>query len=451
MEKVAPFSKWANKLSTIPEDVVESVSKNPELAKQVDQLRSGTLPKAALPEVPNIPKPERPTMLSTPEPTAMPGTPEELGLQGKKIFETAEAQKEAAQKTYGESRRKLIEQNKEVISQNPEAFSNGIADMLGKEDIGVSKGVIDLTGSKFEGSTGAKDILQRAYSLMARAPLSKPGKSVADDLLTRREAFSALMEEVPKDQTNLRRVIGQMRSSFDDTLDSMLGEDVSSMRSAYAKSMSASKPILEEMLVEQNGKRVFSQDKAYKFVNDVLKENKFDNKELLANLDSVVGSAHASDIAKIEQGRTAYLAELEKSKKAVAEINARAKAEYEMAKDARAKQMIEAKRLRDEAAATEKAKLDGLKQLNRALSQTSPAVTDSLLSVTRKYLTGLPVVNKLTPFFTPKFWGDIALSKGLAAGGKQMSSVGIDKVSKEAQLWLLANILASGQDGSEGN
>ena len=127
---------------------------------------------------------------------------------------------------------------------------------------------------------------------------------------------------------------------------------------------------------------------------------------------------------------------------------------YNLAKDDRSRILIQAKQARDVAAEQSKAELDALKKLDASLRQVTPAVTDSLLSVARRYMTHLPVIgDKLTPFLTPKFWGDIALSKGLkaatpvaASGGANMAAIG------NQSLWILANIIAhSSQNSSKPN
>lgn len=436
---VGPFSKWAKKLSTISDKTL-AAAQTPETAKKLQALRSGTLPEPVIPQIPNIPAPAKPVKVAVPEFGPAPGTPEELKMLGEKAYSTAKGAEKTAMEMYGTTRESIIKSQEGKLIQRSKEFVRGAQDALNKEGISIRGGKVDLVGSQFEGAEGAKGYLQRVYEIMSRPVARKSGKTVADDLLTRREALSNVIESIPESERSLRRVVGNMRNSFDDTLDVILGPEAAQARQQYRTTMQATRPVIDAMTKVENGKQVFSEDKAYTFINSALKESKFDNTRLLTELDDVAKTATAKDVAKIEEARLAYEKALEASKAEVARINAQAKQAYDAAKTDRARQLIEAKRVRDEAAATAKSELDALKKLNASLSKISPEVTDSLFSVVRRQLTNLPVVgNKLTPFFSPKFWGDIALSKGLKAANPAEAA----KSSRNFQLWLLANMLTS--------
>jgi hypothetical protein len=377
-----------------------------------------------------------------PEAGPLPGSPEELKNIGEQAFATAQAQKKAAGTAYGEVRKSIIDANEGKLIQRSKQFVTGTRDALKSEGITVNNGKIDLTGSQFEGAEGAKGVFQRVHDIMSRPVKRMEGRTVAEDLLARREALSNIIKDISPEQANLRRVVGNMRESFDDTLDTILGPEASQARAAYAGSMKATEPVISSLTKVENGKRVFSEDKAYAFVNNTLKEAKFDNTKLLQELDNLAGSAHASDIAKIEQGRIAYQKAAQEAADNVAKINARAQAEFNTAKTARAQALAEAKRAKAVAQAEYDGRLSALKQLNKSLSAVSPEVTDSLFGIARKFTAGLPVVGRLAPFFTPRFWGDVALSRGLKAASDTGTKKGIMDASRAAQLWVLTNLIA---------
>ena len=468
---VGPFSKWAKKLSTISEETI-SAARNPKTAKEIEQLRAGTLPEAEIPKIPEIPKPAKPEMSTVPEFGPAPGSPEELKGIGTKAYETAQAERTAAMEKYKTARRAIIDANEGKIIQGAKQFKLGTKKALAEEGISVLKGRVNLTGSQFEGAKGAESIIQRVYRIMARPaakqsgrsladdllksiiqrvyrirarPAAKQsGRSLADDLLTRREALSTLMTEIPPEQKNLRRVVASMREAFDTNLDNILGKEASELRAAYSQTLQTTQPVIKSMTKVENGKIVFSEDKAYSVINTALKESKFDNTEMLRKLDELAGSTHAKDLKKIEEGRIVYEQVIEKAKLEVAEINRKAKEAYVLAKDARSKALLEAKRVQDAAKAKAKAELDALKQLDKKLKQVTPAITDSYFSNIRQYISKLPwgVGSKLFPFFSPVTYGNIALTQGLKAGGKKVSSTATIPLS--VKTWLLAHMLTSG-------
>ncbi len=439
-----PFSKWAKKLSTISDDTL-AAAQNPETAKKLQALRSGTLPEPVIPQIPSIPAPAKPVKVAVPEFGPAPGSPEELKLLGEKAYTTAKGAEKSAMEMYGTTRESIIKAQEGKLIQRSKEFVKGAQDALSNEGIRVSGGKVNLVGSQFEGSDAAKGFLQRAYQIMSRPVIRNNGKTVADDLLTRREALSKMIEGVPETERSLRRTMSNMVNSFDDTLDVILGPEAAQARQQYRTTMQATRPVVDAMTKIENGKQVFSEDKAYTFINSALKESKFDNTRMLTELDEVAKTATAKDVAKIEEGRAAYEKAVEASKAEVTRINAQAKQAYDAAKTDRARQIIEAKRVRDEAIATAKAEVDALKKLNASLSKISPEITDSLFSVVRRQLTSLPVVgNKLTPFLSPKFWGDIALSKGL----KNANPTQAVESSRKFQLWLLANMLTGSINNS---
>lgn len=468
------LSKIANRFSTIDEDAYNA-AKNPETAKQLQALRRGVLPEANIPEVPDIPKvnipkvpdlPEgqAPTKLQAPDLGVAPGSPDDLRDIGKAAYETALAQKSAAGEAYAKTRKAIIDANEGKLIQRSKEFVKGARNALNAEGITIKNGKVDLTGSQFEGADGAKSVFQRVHDIMSRPAKRMQGRTVAEDLLARREALSNIIGDISPEQANLRRVVGNMREAFDNNLDSILGPEAGAARSAYAGSMKVTKPVIDSMTKVENGKRVFSEDKAYAFIDKALKDTKFDNAKLLQELDSIAGSAHASDITKIQQGRVAYQRAVEEASEKVAKINARAQAEFAAAKAARAKALsnaksaraeavieanakrsqaiAEAKRARAVAQAEYDGKLAALKQLNKALTSLSPEVTDSLLGTMLRGINGLPIIGKLTPFFAPKFWGDIALSRGLNAASRTGGPSGVISAQKAAQLWVLTNLIA---------
>lgn len=451
LEAIGPFSKWANKFSTIDKGVIEA-AQNPQTAQELSQLRAGTLPKAEIPTIPKIPKPIEPIMSVASEAGPVPGSPEELRAAGQGAYDTAMAQKDAASKAYGEGRRAIIDANEGKLIQRSKDFVTGAQEAIQKEGITIAKdGSIDVTGSQFEGDANAQTILQRVKDIMTRPVVQQEGRSVADDLLTRREALTGVMSKVSKDDPALGRVVRNMRDSFDTILDNALtkasaSETPSSLRAAYSESMSATKSVIESMTKVENGRNVFSEDKAYAFISNALKDTKFDNTRMLQNLDAVAGTAHAKDVAKISEGRAAYERAIADSERQIAEINAKAKQTYQAAVDARTKILIEAKRAQDVAKAEAAAKLDALKQLNKKLSQSTPAVLDSYFSVAKRYLGDIPLVGKkLASFFAPNRWGDIALAKGLKAVNPKAAS----DVSMAAKTWILSHLIASGYQLSQ--
>lgn len=400
---VGPFSKWAKKLSNISDETL-AAAQNPETAKRLQALRRGT-----------ITPPVAPKKLPVPEVGPVPGTPEELKLLGEKAYKTAKETEKAGKESYRATRKEIISSKEGNLIQRSKDFVNGARDVLKKEKISITNGKVDLTGSPFEGSATAKNALQRAYQVMSRPAVRKSGQSVADDLLTRREALSNIVEGIPENERSLRRTIGNMMESYDETLDAIVGGKASEMRAAYSQTMKATQPVIDAMTKIENGRPVFSEDKAYTFINSALKESKFDNTRLLTKLDDVAKTANAKDLAKLEKARNDYQKSIEAGKAEIARLNTEA----------------------EKAAAQAKQEYDALVRLNKSLTELSPEITEDILSVAQGEMTQVPFLSKFIPLFKPKFWGNIALSKGLKAA----NPAGAAKSSRNFQLWLLANML----------
>lgn len=195
------------------------------------------------------------------------------------------------------------------------------------------------------------------------------GQGVVDDLLTRREALSTIIQDIPLNERNLRRIVGEMQKSFDSTLDDVLGKQASELREGYAQAIKPTQAIIDAMTIKQGGSRSFSPDRAKAFFQQATSDLKFDNRALLQELDSLVGT----DFAKTAEAIG----------------------------------------------------------LDKAISQLDPPTKSRIMDVAKVWvISKIPVLSAVV---SPKFWGEIALSKGTKA---------LNPVQKRDEFlsWLISNV-----------
>jgi len=306
--------------------------------------------------------------------TGMGETPQDLALKGEEAYNAAKKLMDKTKTAYGETRASLIKAKEGKLIQRSKDFSTEVNKKLTKEGIDLSSGTPDFVGSTFEGDEAAQAVITKAHQLMTRPTVQREGFTVAEDLINRRQAISSLKNKVPIEESNLRRVLGEMKDSFDDVLDRTLGPEASSMRAEYAKAKEITAPIMDAMTTVQNGKKVFSMDKASGFIKQAMSDLKFDKNALLQKLDDAVGSTFARDVQAMG--------------------------------------------------------------LDKAISRLTPPTASRLADVAKSYIALNPVTKYLLPFFSPKFWGDQAVRQGLktATGGVAESN----KLNKILLINLLA-------------
>lgn len=338
-------SKTAEALSSIPARQFEKAAE-PEMARTIKKVRE----------------------------TGMGETPQDLALMGEDAYNKAAKLMGKVKTEYGESRAALIKAKKGKLIQRSKDFVTGVNSKLAKEGIDTTGDALDFLGSTFEGDDAAQNTIRKAHELMTRPRVQREGLSVAEDLINRRQAISSLKNKVPIEESNLRRVLGEMKSSFDDTLDNVLGKEAGEMRAKYAQTKEITAPIMDAMTTVQNGKKVFSMDKASGFIKQAMSDMKFDKNALLQKLDDAVGTTFAKDVQAIG--------------------------------------------------------------LDKAISRLTPPTASRLADVAKSYIALNPVTKYLIPFFSPKFWGDQAVRQGLKSSTKGVAEA--NKLNKLLLINLLA-------------
>ncbi len=319
LKSLAPsMSKTGEVLSNVPARILEKV-KAPAVARQITENRVLGISDA----------------------------PEEVLDLGRTAFNKANSVRQEAMKTYQAARDAIIAENEGQVLQRSREFADGVGEVLKKNKIKVGENGIDVVGSQFEGSPSAPAFFQRAHDIMSRPLVT--GVEAVDDLLTRREAISGILKDIPVTDSNTRRVIKDMVTSFDTTLDNVLGEGAKKMRAGYAEAVKPTNAVIEAMTVAKDGKRTFSPDRASSFIKQAMSDTKFDRREMLADLDRVAGT------------------NFEKIVEAVG--------------------------------------------LDKAISRLDPQTSGRFFDVVKTYVIGkIPL---LSASVSPKFWGELALREGL--------------------------------------
>lgn len=212
---------------------------------------------------------------------------EALAMFGKETFDAAKNQIQQAQKAWAGREMKLVETLGENVTGFSKKFKKGMTEVLQSEGVKVSgKHKINLSKSKFARNTQAQSVFSDLMSIAA-----EPVNS-AIEVLNKRPAMTAILQEIPKESVNIRRVAESMVKNFDDVLDASLGGEAKVMRKAYTEAVGPAREIANKM-TDSDG--VFSMDKAASFVRQAASDVKFDNAQLLKKLDSISGTQFSKD------------------------------------------------------------------------------------------------------------------------------------------------------------
>lgn len=314
------WSKWGELLSNVPARTLEKAA-TPGMATKIEQVRK----------------------MSVAE------TPDDIVEMGEGAFKQAKALRQRAMAAYGKAKNFIIGNKQGEIVQRSQEFVDNTVGVLQKNKIKIGSDGVDLVGSSFEGSSSAKGHLDRAYKIMSRPVVD--GAEAVDDLLTRREAITGILDDIPLTEKNLRRVIGEMVSSFDTTLESVIGKGAKTLRAKYAKSLSASNPIIKSMTEVTERGRTFSANKTLAFMKKASTEAGFDQRKILRELDDVVGTDFAETAEAVG--------------------------------------------------------------IQKAIDRLDPVTGSRYLDVV-KALIARTSMGALLPMFSPRFWGTIAVKKGMA-------------------------------------
>jgi ElaB/YqjD/DUF883 family membrane-anchored ribosome-binding protein len=344
------WSKWGELLSNTPARTLEKAA-TPGMATKIEQVR-----KMGLAE-----------------------SPDDIVDMGEDAYKQAQNLRQKAMAAYGKAKNFIIGNKQGEIVQRSQEFVDNTVGVLQNNKIKIGPDGVDLVGSSFEGSASAKGHLDRAYKIMSRPVVD--GAEAVDDLLTRREAITGILDDVPLAEKNLRRVIGDMVSSFDTTLESIIGKGAKVLRAKYAQNMSAANPVIKGMTTITDGRRVFSENRALAFMRKASTEAGFDQRKILSELDEVVGTDFAQTAEAVG--------------------------------------------------------------IQKAIDRLDPITSGRVLDVV-KALIARTSMGALLPMFSPRFWGSIAVNKGLAlAEASKMTpeAVAAAKKAKAFTSFFLKNLL----------
>jgi len=340
--------KIASELTSTPARQFEAAA-NPEMAQTIKKVRQSGLD------------------LTNPQ--------DVLGI-GEDVYGKAQKAIDEAKAAYSDTRAGLVNANEGKIIQRSKDFVTGVQQVLKDAKVKITPEGVDTVGSQFEGNAAAKAFLDRANGIMTRA-LTK-GSTAVDDLLTRREAISSILDEVPFEQKNLRRVLGNMRSAFDNTLEDVIGTGAREMRKAYAVTMDAAKPIVDAMTVEQNGRQIFSPDRAAAFIKQASSDLKFDKRAMLSELDKLTGTNFTQNVQAMG--------------------------------------------------------------LDKALSRLDPPTAGRAFDIVKGYIAAVPGLGRISSaLFSPKLWGEIAIRQGLK-GTEAVTTAA--KNANEFRKLIISNLLS---------
>lgn len=312
--------------------------------------------------------------------------PEQLPAKGKQIFAAAKQAYQQAQDDYGKAKEALQTNFSDNILEQQPQIQQGMSDVLGAKgtDIHIGpNGHLDFSGSPYRSDAAAQELLQNAYNAVQTT-------GDVDEMMNQRQVLErALLKVAPNDRP-LTRILTQMLKQYDGAVDEATkmpdpanpGKMISmgeKLRSDYAKIANPTTGIIDQM-VDSDGR--FSADRAATFVKSVFNPAKFDNTDLLQQLDQLTGKNF-----------------------------------------------------------TQEAKAYGVA---KALSRLDPPTQSRVSDILRAWVVGK--TPGFAAFVSPKFWGEYALQKGLpAAGAAQLSQVATRNMVTQALTQILKTPVTAGK------
>lgn len=212
---------------------------------------------------------------------------------GKDIFDTAKKVYKTAQETWQSKETEMLSKAASKI-KDLKPLPDRISLTLQNEGIKTTEKGLDFLSSKFAQNPTAENALNRIHSI-----LQEPSQSL-EVLLNKRSAISNIQQSIPKNESNVRRVVGNVVKDFDAVLDDLTEGGSSALRSEYAKSVG---PVKEAMAKLTDKKGNFSMDKGRLFVKQLMSDAKFDNTELIKKVDALAGSNFIDDVKNLGAAR----------------------------------------------------------------------------------------------------------------------------------------------------
>lgn len=289
---------------------------------------------------------------------------------GEEIFSTVQKTIKKAQDTYQKSRDTILAEKGPRIIERAKELVPKISESLNKSRISFTEGKANLAGTQFEGDDVAKQFLERLNGITSR-PIDtlQGGSEAVDDLLARREAISNIVSEIPITKKSLKRVLSNVVDSFDSYIDDVTEGASSKLRQEYAKTIKPARQVEQALVTYDRGSPSFSPDKANSFIKQAMSNEKFDKRQILSQLDEVAGT--------------------------------------------------------DFARTTEALGVD------KALSRLDPPTQGRFFDVVKTYV--IAKAPGISAFVSPKFWGEMALRKGLQA--EKAAKIGVQRSDEFLRLF----------------
>ena len=205
---------------------------------------------------------------------------------GEGIFDTAKNTIKSAGEVWKKQEAEILSKVSNLLPNAEIILKGRVSKILETEGMTLGKTGVETAGSKFSKNKTAEVVFNNIYDV-----LSEPVKTV-ESLLNKREAITALKQEIPKEAANVGRVVKKIVEDFDVYLDDITGGSARTLRDTYAKSIDPARKIVNAF-TDDFGK--LSLDKATSFIKQASSEIKFDKAEVLKKFDAVAGSQFAQE------------------------------------------------------------------------------------------------------------------------------------------------------------
>jgi len=198
---------------------------------------------------------------------------------GEEIFNNAKKVNKLASNKWQKTESKILEQAKGKFQSGMKSLRDTTKTIFKKEGISVGGNKANLARSQFTKNQTAQKTFNRIVSIVNE----KSNK--LEHLLNKRSAIGNVIDEIPKELKNLRRVSSKVLNGFDDVLDDITGKQAGKLRAEYREMVKPARDIIKAMT---NGKGELSQDKAALFIKQAISDIKFDKSKMVAELQKVL-------------------------------------------------------------------------------------------------------------------------------------------------------------------
>lgn len=224
---------------------------------------------------------------------------------GKQLWSSAKTAKKEAMDVYDSQKKDiLLSADPAAVPEAHRVASNLVTDAVKTERVKLvptGEGMkLDFSNSRYAQNPEAQGHFESIMKLM-----SDSGDDI-DSVLAKQEALSDIQRGInAKTSPDLKRLVGTLKRTYEDQIDSLTGGASEELRQSYAKSIAPVRSVMDKLGVvnKQTGNVEFSANKAKAFINNALKDVETDQAGIVKAIDESAGTNFSKEVEGLNLAR----------------------------------------------------------------------------------------------------------------------------------------------------